>query len=193
MSPEKLIEIRPVGRADWRAWLAAHHDHAPGVWLIWRKKGSSASGITLEEAVEEALCFGWIDSTLNPVNSQLSRLKFTPRRPKSIWSRQNKRRVASLVRRGLMTEAGLRVIRAAKSDGSWHALDAIEALVVPDDLAKALAANPGAKQTFDALNASARKSILWSIESAKRSGTRSRRIGEAIRRITERSGRGPSE
>ncbi|HEX9097935.1 MAG TPA: YdeI/OmpD-associated family protein [Candidatus Dormibacteraeota bacterium] len=187
-----MIEIRPAGRADWRAWLVAHHDHSPGVWLIWRKKGSSASGITLEEALEEALCFGWIDSTLNPINSQLSRLKFTPRRPKSIWSRQNKRRVASLIRHGLMTDAGLRVIRAAKSDGSWHALDAVEALVVPDDLAKALAANPGAKQTFDGLSASAQKSILWSIESAKRSATRSRRIGEAIRRITEQSDRGPS-
>ena len=180
---EELIELRPAGRAEWRAWLAAHHDHAPGVWLVWRKKGSAATGITLEEALEEALCFGWIDSTLNPIDGQFSRLRFTPRRPRSIWSRQNKRRVESLTRRGLMTEAGLRVIRAARNDGSWHALDAVEALVIPDDLAKALASHPGAKERFDALSPSARKSILWSIQSAKRSATRARRIAEALVRI----------
>lgn len=175
-----LDEIDPGGRAQWRQWLAEHHGNSPGVWLILRKK-HAGQPLTLDEAVREALCFGWIDSTLRPVDGEKSALKFTPRRPGSIWSRSNKERVESLIAAGLMTEAGQKAIDAAKNDGSWIALDAVEALRVPDDLEKALAADPRARQNFEAFTPSVRKNALWWIESAKRPRTRAERVAETVR------------
>jgi len=142
--------------------------------------------LSLEDAVEEALCFGWIDSTLKPIDKDLSSLLFTPRRPKSVWSRHNKRRVASLIKRGLMTESGLRAIQAAKRNGSWSALNDVEALRVPDDLARALGANVVAKRNFDASSRSRKQGILWWIVSARRPATRSRRIAETVKQLNVR-------
>ena len=176
-------EIRPKNRAAWRIWLADNHGSGPGVWLIWRKKGSTTSDLSLEAAVEEALCFGWIDSRLRPIDREWAALMFTPRRPRSIWSQSNKRRVASLIKRGLMTEAGLRAVAVAKRNGSWSALDGVQALQVPDDLAGALAKKPAARRNFDTSSASAKRSALWWIQSAKRPQTRERRIQETVRRL----------
>lgn len=177
----QLGEIEPGSRAEWRRWLAEHHRTSPGIWLIWRKKSSGAQPLTLDEATQEALCFGWIDSTLRPLDNEKSALMFTPRRPRSTWSRLNKERVAWLIAAGLMTEAGRAVIDAAQQDGSWSTLDAIEELRVPDDLEQALAANADAQRNFDALTPSAKKNALWWIESAKRPQTRARRVAETVR------------
>ncbi len=176
-----LGEIEPGSRAEWRQWLAEHHGTSAGIWLIWRKKRGGAQPLTLDEAVQEALCFGWIDSTLRPLNSQKSALMFTPRKPRSIWSRLNKERVESLIAAGLMTEAGQRVIDAAQQDGSWSSLDAVEELRVPDDLEQALAADLDARRNFDAFTPSAKKNTLWWIVSAKRPQTRAKRVAETVR------------
>jgi uncharacterized protein YdeI (YjbR/CyaY-like superfamily) len=185
MATGPLEELQPENRAAWRAWLAEHHGSSPGVWLIWHKKGTRRQGITLDEAVEEALCFGWIDSRLRPLTDGRSALRFTPRKPNSIWSRRNKQRVAALAAAGLMTDAGRRVVAAAKQDGSWDALDAVEDLRVPDDLALALAGNPAAEANFQAFTPSARKVALWWITSAKRPQTRARRVAETVRLAAE--------
>lgn len=153
------------------------------MWLTWRKKGSSESGLSLEAAVEEALCFGWIDSRLHPIDKEWASLMFTPRRPRSIWSPANKRRVGSLIKRGLMTEAGLRAVTVAKRNGSWSEFDAVQALRVPADLDKALAAIPAARRNFEASSATAKRSALYWIQSAKRPETRKRRIDETVSRL----------
>ncbi len=150
------------------------------MWLVYRKRRSSTGGVSLVDAVEEALCFGWIDSRLQPLDGRSSRLLFTPRRPRSAWAVGNKRRVASLTSRGLMTEAGLDVVRAAKRDGSWTSLDAIESLRVPDDLAQALSINQPAALGFASAPPSRKKLWLWAVASAKRPETRSRRIAIAV-------------
>lgn len=177
----QLGEIEPASRAEWRRWLAEHHRTSSGIWLIWRKKRGGAQPLTLDEAVREALCFGWIDSRLRPLDSGKSALMFTPRRPRGTWSRLNKERVKSLIAAGLMTDAGRSVIDAAQQDGSWSTLDAIEELRVPDDLEQALAADPDAQRNFDAFTPSAKKIALWWIESAKRPQTRARRVAETVR------------
>lgn len=173
--------IEPQSRAEWRQWLAEHHGTSPGIWLIWRKKRGGAQPLTLDEAVQEALCFGWIDSRLQPLSREKSALKFTPRKPGSTWSRLNKKRVESLIAGGLMTGAGQRAIDAAQQDGSWSMLDSIEELRVPQDLEQALAASPDARKNFDALTPSAKKNALWWIESAKRPQTRALRVAQTVR------------
>jgi uncharacterized protein YdeI (YjbR/CyaY-like superfamily) len=176
----RLAEIEPDSPTAWRRWLAAHHDNSPGVWLIWHKKSTGYQPIGLDQAIREALCFGWIDSTVRPVGNGKSALRFTPRRAGSTWSQPNKQRVASLTAEGRMTDAGRRVVDAAKRDGSWNAPDAIEDLHVPDDLAQALAAVPAAQANFSAFAPSARKLTLWWIESARRPQTRARRVAETV-------------
>lgn len=182
MPDHPLEEVRPSSRATWRAWLAQQHGTSRGVWLVWPKRRSGLPGITLEDAIDQALCFGWIDSRLRPIDHEWSALMFTPRRPRSVWSAQNKRRVSALAERGLMAEAGIRAVERAKRDGSWSTLDAVESLRTPDDLARALAAHPAALRNFQAMSPSAKKGVLWWIESAKRPETRARRITETLRR-----------
>jgi uncharacterized protein YdeI (YjbR/CyaY-like superfamily) len=174
-------EIEPDGRAAWRRWLAEHHATSPGVRLIWHTKASGQQRISLDEAVSEALCFGWIDSTVRRLGGGRSAVLFTPRRTGGTWSRLNKQRVARLVAQGLMTAAGQRVVDAAKRDGSWHALDAIDDLRVPDDLAAALRALPAAERNFFAHPPSTKRLALWWIASAKRPQTRATRIAETVR------------
>jgi uncharacterized protein YdeI (YjbR/CyaY-like superfamily) len=181
MPEEGFEEVRPSSRAAWRAWLARHQGTSRGVWLVWPKRRSGLPGITLEDAMDQALCFGWIDSRLRPIDGEWSALMFTPRRPKSVWSGQNKRRVAALAERGLMTAAGLHAVEWAKKDGSWSALDGVESLRTPDDLARALEAQPAAHRNFQAMSPSAKKGVLWWIESAKRPQTRARRIAETVK------------
>ncbi len=179
-------EIEPGSRAEWRRWLAGHHGTSAGIWLIFHKKrAGAAQPLTLDEAVREALCFGWIDSTLRPLDDDKSALLFTPRRPGGTWSRSNKQRAESLIAAGLMTADGQNVIEAAKRDGSWNSLDAIEELRVPGDLEQALAADPAAKRNFDAFTSSAKKEVLWWIESARRPQTRANRIAETVRLAAE--------
>ena len=167
-------------RAEWRAWLAEHHATSTGVWLVIHKKNSVETGVGYEEAVEEALCFGWIDSKTQSLDETRFKQIFTPRKPRSVWSRSNKERVARLIEQGLMTPPGLAAIELARANGSWSSYDAIDELAVPDDLAAALAANPVAGQHWQNFSASAKKAILYWIATAKRPDTRARRIGRTV-------------
>jgi uncharacterized protein YdeI (YjbR/CyaY-like superfamily) len=172
--------VHVVDRREWRAWLEQNHATSSGIWLIVNKKNSSQKGVSLDDAVEEALCFGWIDGGLRRLDDERFRLFMSPRRPKSVWSKLNKQRIERLIASGQIAEAGLRVIVAAKLDGSWNQLDAIDALEIPDDLRSALAADKTAESNFMAFSDSSRKMILWWIISAKRAETRERRISKVV-------------
>lgn len=167
-------------RAAWRAWLAENHAISPGVWLIIHKRNSPEPGVSYEEAVEEALCFGWIDSKTSTLDATRFRQIFTPRKPKSVWARSNKERVARLIEQGLMTPAGLAAIEIAKANGSWTAYDAIDQLAMPEDFAASLAANPAAEQNWNGFSTSVKKGILSFIASAKRPETRAKRIARTV-------------
>jgi uncharacterized protein YdeI (YjbR/CyaY-like superfamily) len=177
---DQLERYYAKDRQEWRDWLEKNHATAPGVWLISYKQHSGMPSVAYGDAVEEALCFGWIDSRAGTLDDGRHIQMFTPRKPKSPWSRPNKQRIEKLMQQGLMTDAGLAKIEAAKRDGSWELLDAIEDLKVPADLEGALAANEVARQHFDAFSNSSKKRILWWIESAKRPETRQNRIQETV-------------
>jgi uncharacterized protein YdeI (YjbR/CyaY-like superfamily) len=170
--------VEAPDRDVWRAWLERHGASEKGAWLVMQKKNSSTPGVTYDEAVEEALCFGWIDSRANRADETTYLQIFTPRKPGGTWAATNKVRVERLIAEGRMTPAGMALIESAKADGSWNALDDIEALKVPDDLTAALAENPDALANFEAFPASAKKIILLWIASAKRAETRAKRIAE---------------
>lgn len=158
-----------------------NHARATGVWLISYKKATGKPRVEYDAAVEEALCFGWVDSKPNKLDAERTLLWFAPRKPGSGWSRPNKQRVARMLQAGLMTEPGLRKVEQAKLDGSWTKLDAVEELSVPEDLAQALAGFPRATQNFDAFPRSAKRGILEWIANAKTPPTRARRIDETAR------------
>jgi uncharacterized protein YdeI (YjbR/CyaY-like superfamily) len=163
-------------RSVFRAWLEANGETAHAVWLVYFKKGSGQPSITWDEAVEEALCFGWIDSKAKPIDDRTYMQYFTPRKPKSVWSKVNKERLERLIAAGLMREPGLRAIEVAKANGSWTALDEVEALVIPDDLASAFASTPGAEDGFIRQSRTNQRNTLQWIVSAKRPETRAKRI-----------------
>jgi uncharacterized protein YdeI (YjbR/CyaY-like superfamily) len=182
MPAEGGERFHPGSRAEWRAWLAEHHDRSDAVWLVLWRPRSGRAGLTYDEAVEEALCFGWIDGKAAGLDDERTMLRFSPRKRGSGWARSNKRRVERLLAEGLMTGAGLALIEEAKRDGSWVKLDAVEDLVVPDDLAAALAAHPGARDRWDGLPRSVRRAALLRIVEAKRPETRARWVAETARR-----------
>lgn len=165
-------------RAEWRAWLVENHDIAKGVWLIYYKKESGKPRVSYDEAVEEALCFGWIDSVVSKIDEESYMQLFTPRKTKSGWSRTNKLRIERLLATGLMESAGLKSIEIAKENGTWESLDEVENLTVPDDLQEALVQQPPALENFTAFSRSAKKLILVWIYSAKRPETRMKRVLE---------------
>lgn len=187
MSPrlDDLPFLEPRDRAEWRAWLADNHAASPGVWVGVGKKGGTATTLTYEAAVEEALCFGWIDSIVKRLDEHRYRQLYTPRHPGSGWAPSNKRRVEKLIAEDRMTPAGLAVIEAAKADGSWALLDDVEDLIVPDDFAEALRQDPTAEANFSAFSDSTRKMTLYWIATAKRPDTRAKRIAEAVRASAE--------
>jgi uncharacterized protein YdeI (YjbR/CyaY-like superfamily) len=173
--------VHPLSRAAWRQWLAEHHATQTGVWLVFYKKATGKPRVDYDEAVEEALCVGWVDSKPNALDDERSLLWFSPRKPGSGWSRPNQLRVQRLIAAGLMLPAGLQKIEQAKADGSWSRLDAVEDLVVPEDLALALAALPDAAANFAAFPRSARRGILEWIVNARTAATRARRIADTAR------------
>ncbi len=174
-------ELVAGDRAVWRRWLERHHATSDGVWLVIAKKGSDLPTVTQAEAVEEALCFGWIDAKAHPRDGGSWKQWMGRRRPGSGWSAVNKGRIERLVAEGRMAPAGLAAIQAAKADGSWTRLDASHALRVPADLATAMKAYPNARTRFDAFPPSARRAILQWIDDAKRPETRAKRIEETAR------------
>lgn len=175
-----LPRYYPPTRADWRNWLATNHATAMGVWIIYYKKHTGQPTVPYDDAVEEALCYGWIDSKPNKLDDERYMQLFTPRKPKSPWSRLNKQRIEKLEQAGLIAEAGWAKIKAAKEDGSWTILDPIENLEIPEDLGEALAANPKAASYFEAFADTYKKGILWWIATAKRPETRAKRVKQTV-------------
>jgi len=177
---DELDRYHPKDRADWRNWLEKNHEKSLGVWFVYYKKASGKPRVSYDDAVEEALCFGWIDSLPRKFDESRSMLLFTPRKPKSVWSKLNKGRVEKLIKQGLVADAGLRKIEAAKQDGSWNKLDEVEELKIPADLSKAFEGNKIAEERFNRFSNSVKKGILGWIASAKRPETRAKRIEKTI-------------
>lgn len=177
---DQLEAIYACDRNAWRDWLEKNCRTSPGVWLIYYKVKSGQPSIRYSEAVKEALCFGWIDSKVNSLDEERYKQIFTPRKPKSAWSKLNKQYIEELIELKLMTAAGLEKIEAAKRDGSWSALDAVEALTIPPDLQQALESNEAANYRFNIFSNSLKKNILVWLNSAKRPETRRKRIERIV-------------
>ena len=171
-------------RATWRSWLEANHATTTGAWLVTWRKGHGPV-LDYGEAVEEALCFGWVDSTGGSVDARRTKLYFAPRKVRSVWSRSNKERVERLIAEGRMRPAGLEAIERAKANGAWTALDEIEQGIVPEDLAAALGAHPPAAERFAAFPWSARRAILIWVGDAKKPETRAARVLETAVRAAK--------
>jgi len=170
--------VQIESRAEWRAWLDANHESAESIWLVTFKKASGKPYVSYGAVVEEAICFGWIDSLRRKLDDERSMLLLSPRRPGSAWSKVNKDRVERMNAAGKMHPAGLQKIEQSKTDGSWTFLDDVEALVVPDDLVVALAEYDNAEENFAGFPRSVKRGILEWIKQAKRAETRSKRVRE---------------
>ncbi|MEQ8471717.1 MAG: YdeI/OmpD-associated family protein [Marinoscillum sp.] len=178
MSQTEIASFYPKSRSEWRKWLEEHHNSQESVWLICYKKGSGKPIIRWSDLVEEALCFGWIDSKRQPIDEDKFRQFYCKRKPSGTWSRVNKEKVEQLIKKGLMSKAGLESIEIAKQNGSWTILDEVENLIVPEDLGLAFTNHPGSKDYFLGLSKSAKKILLSWIVLAKRAETRQKRIDE---------------
>jgi len=168
----------PIDKKDWRKWLELNHNKKEGVWLILYKIKSPEHNLSWSDSVDEALCFGWIDSTKKTVDHDKYKQYFSKRKAKSIWSKINKEKVKTLIDHGLMEEAGYKSIEIAKENGSWTILDEVEALVIPEDLKREFNNYKGSMEFFDSLSKSVKKGLLYWVISAKRKETRQKRILE---------------
>lgn len=184
MSQSEAPRVHVETIEQWRDWLAAHHDSDPSVWLVTWRPSTGRPAPSYEQQVEEALCVGWIDSTARKLDDERTMLYFARRRPGSGWARTNKERIARLEREGRMLPAGVAVVERARADGSWALLDAVEALIVPDDLEAAFDRYEGARAQWDSFSPSARKQILGWIVQAKRPATRANRVEETAHRAS---------
>lgn len=172
-------------KADWRKWLAENHLSEQNVWLVFYNKKSELPSITWSDAVDVALCFGWIDSKKVKIDEETSHQFFSKRKPKSTWSKINKTKIEQLIEQGLMTEAGFKSIETAKQNGSWTILDEVEELIIPADLDAEFADKPNAKDFFLGLSKSVRKMILAWLVFAKTPQTRQKRITEIVERAEQ--------
>ena len=170
----------PRSRQEWREWLQANHVTKQSVWLIYYKKKSNVPTVLYSDAVDEALCFGWIDSKAKPIDEEKYMQFFSKRKPKSVWSKVNKEKIERLTKEGLMAKAGFEIIEIAKQNGSWTILDESEALIVPEDLEKGFQKSAAAKDYFLGLSRSDKRNILQWLVLAKRQETREKRITEII-------------
>jgi uncharacterized protein YdeI (YjbR/CyaY-like superfamily) len=177
---QNRIEYYAKSQADWRKWLQKNYATQPHVWLILYKKNAGVPTLTYDEVVEECLCYGWIDSKPNKRDDKSYFLFIAPRKPKSVWSALNKTRIEKLLKQNKMAAPGLQKIEDAKKDGSWVALDNIEALVMPVALQQAFAKNSIALKYFEAFPAGVRKQIFQWIISAKTEATIQRRVTETV-------------
>lgn len=166
--------------ASWRDWLEQNHQTSKGAWLVRPRPGSDLELIEYEDAILQALCFGWIDGPVRSFDEQTGGLWFAPRRPSSGWAATNKARLEILERDGLMAPAGTRAVEVAKANGSWTILDNAEAMREPDDLAAALDADPVAREKWDAFPPSARKFGIAAVDAARRPDTRAARIAKLV-------------
>ncbi|MEU8819770.1 YdeI/OmpD-associated family protein [Actinoplanes sp. NPDC048796] len=179
--PVVLEEMIFADAGELRAWLAEHHDTSPGIWLALTKKGGAVTTLTWQDAVDEALCFGWIDGQARKHDEAMSWIRFTPRRARSSWSRRNVGHVARLEAAGRMHPAGRAAVEAAKADGRWEAAYAPPSeAVVPDDLLAAVAAEPAAQAMFEVLTSANRFALIHRLNAVKRAETRERKIVEFV-------------
>lgn len=169
-------KVEVISQVEWRGWLVENHVQKESIWLVTYKKLVPDKYVPYNEIVEEALCFGWIDSTRRKYDDTRTMLLLAPRKSKSVWSKSNKDRATKLEQRGLMSEAGIMKVNKAKKDGSWAFLDDVEAMAIPDDLKQALKKNKVAQKNFDNFTDSAIKYSLYYIKQAKKASTRERRI-----------------
>ena len=161
-------------------WLEKHHAASQGIWLVFAKKRTGLPTLSYEDAVQEALCFGWIDSLMKSIDDRFHMQMFTPRKPKSRWSATNKARLAKLMKAGVMAPAGLAAVEQAKKSGSWTGYASVDALTIPPELKRALEANPDAKKNWPNYSASARRSFLHMVNDAKRPETRAKYVKRVI-------------
>jgi uncharacterized protein YdeI (YjbR/CyaY-like superfamily) len=189
MATPTIPEVRAATRAAWRRWLATHHASSDTIWLVYPKKDTAITvrgeRLTYQAIVEEALCFGWIDSVPRKRTDGWAMLRVSPRKPRSVWSAINKAHVARLTAAGKMAPAGLAAVAAAQQNGSWTRIDSAEALEMPEDLTKALAKRPVAKRHFDAFPPGSKKIILQWITTAKKPETRAARIATTVSEAAE--------
>lgn len=183
MAEREQVEV--TSRADWRAWLERHHEGKPGAWVVTYKKDSGGPYVPYDDIVEEALAFGWVDSTSRRLDERRSQLYCAPRKSGSNWSRSNRARIEKLTEAGLMTPAGQAKVDEAKASGAWLAIEDAEAGIEPGDLKAELDAVPAARRHWDAFPRSAKRGILEWIGNAKRPQTRARRIEETVRLAAE--------
>jgi uncharacterized protein YdeI (YjbR/CyaY-like superfamily) len=173
-------EVYAPTRKDWRRWLEANHLKISQIWLVLHKISSPMPSVNYEESVEEALCFGWIDSKPQKRDENCYLLFFSRRKPRSVWSAINKKRIIKLTEAGLMKPAGIAAVETAKANGSWTSIDNVEAMIMPEELKYVLNSNPTATHYFDAFPASAKKGIYQWIASAKTESTRMKRVIETV-------------
>lgn len=177
----EFSEVLVPDAAAWRTWLNEHHADHPGVWLVLHKKGGRATSLTYAQALDEALCFGWIDGQIRRRDEETYRQRFTPRRPGSSWSLRNVAHVARLTQAGRMQAAGIEAVEAAKSDGRWAAAYAGQASAqIPPDLSRALTANPAAAAAFERLDRANRYAIIYRLNAVKLPQTRRRKLAQYI-------------
>ena len=186
MLKQEIETFCPTSRQHLRNWLEENHLSKPAVWLVLYRKKASVPSVSWSELVDEALCFGWIDSVRRTIDNERFMQFLSPRKPKGTWSKINKEKIIQLSAAGLMTEAGLQAIEKAKQNGSWSTLDAIDDMIIPADLEEALEANIVAGEYFQSLSKSSKKIILYWLGSAKQTETRQKRLGEIIESANER-------
>lgn len=172
--------IYPKSRKQWRTWLQKNHEKKDAVWLICYKKETGKPTLPWSDAVDEALCFGWIDSIRKSIDGAKYMQRFSKRKPKSTWSKINKQKIKQLTKEGLMTEAGLRTIETAKQNGYWSILDDVEELIIPADLEKAFKKKRGSKKYFMELSRSKKRLLLVGLVMAKTTASREKRISEIV-------------
>jgi len=183
---QKEIETYyPKSRTEWRKWLEKNHQSEQSVWLVYYKSSTKVASLSWSDAVDEALCFGWIDSTKKTIDNERYMQYFSRRKPTSNWSKINKEKVVLLIQNNLMTKAGYESIEIAKRNGSWAILDEVEALVIPEDLKEELTSYKGSMEYFDGLSKSDKKILLYWVVSAKRPETRKKRIFEIAESASE--------
>ncbi len=188
MTVKPELPILPfASREAWGAWLEERHADSEGLWLKIAKKGSGIETVTFAEALDAALCYGWIDSQRDGFDGRFYLQRFTPRRPRSKWSKVNRAKVTRLIEAGEMKPAGLREVERAKADGRWDAAyESQSEATVPEDLRKELENNEVAREFFDTLNSANRYAILHRIQDARRPETRARRIAKYVAMLAER-------
>jgi uncharacterized protein YdeI (YjbR/CyaY-like superfamily) len=182
---KEIPVFHPASVSAWREWLEKNHLLQQSVWLVFYNKKASKKSITWSEAVDVALCFGWIDSKKIKIDDETSHQFFSRRKPKSTWSKINKDKVVKLIDQGLMTKAGSDAIETAKQNGSWTMLDEVEELLIPEDLEEAFSAKQGSKEYFLSLSKSVRKAMLQWLVLARQPETRQKRINDIAEQASQ--------